>query len=59
MNKQKKIIRKRFSKQRNAVSESETTAIQELHNLNDSINKITKLTTNYTSLIQKPRHQHQ
>ena len=29
---QKQNIRKRFSKQRNLVSESETTAIQELHN---------------------------
>ena len=37
--KQKQIIRKRFSKQRHTVSESETTAIQELHNLKDSINK--------------------
>ena len=33
------MIRKRFSKRRNAVSESETTAIQELHNLKVSINK--------------------
>ena len=39
INKQKQIIRKRFSKQRNAVSESETTAIQELHNLKDSKNQ--------------------
>ena len=38
-NKQKQTIRKRFSKRRNAVSESETTAIQEFHNLKDSINK--------------------
>ena len=39
INKQNQIIRKIFSKRRNAVSESETTAIQELHNLKDSINK--------------------
>ena len=39
INKQKQIIGKRFSKRRNAVSESETTATQELHNLEDSINK--------------------
>ena len=38
-NKQNQITRKRFSKRRNAVSESETSAIQELHNLKDSINK--------------------
>ena len=37
--KQKQNIRKRFSKRRNAVSESETSAIQELHNLKDSKNK--------------------
>ena len=37
-NKQKQIIRKKFSKRRNAVSESETTAIHELHNLKDSKN---------------------
>ena len=39
INKEKQIIGKRFSKQRNAVSESEITAIHELHNLKDSINK--------------------
>ena len=39
INKQKQINRKSFSKRRNRVSESETTAIQELHNLKDSINK--------------------
>ena len=38
-NKEKQIIRKKFSKRRNAVSESETTAIQEVDNLKDSINK--------------------
>ena len=39
INKQKQIIKKRFSKRGNAVSESEFSAIQELHNLKDSINK--------------------
>ena len=39
INNQNQIIRKRFSKRRNAVSESETTTIQALHNLKDSINK--------------------
>ena len=39
INKQKQTIRKKISKRRNAVSESETTAIQKLHNLKDSINK--------------------
>ena len=59
INKQEQINRKRFSKQRHAFSESETTAIQEFHKLKDSIKKITKLTTNYISLTQKPCHQHQ
>ena len=35
--KQKPIIKKRFSKRRNAVSESETNTIQKLQDLNDSI----------------------
>ena len=39
INKQTKIIRKRFSVQRNAFSESETSAIQELYNIKDSIDK--------------------
>ena len=39
INKQKQIIRKKFSKRRKAVSESKTTAIHELHNLKDSVNK--------------------
>ena len=39
INKQKQIRRKRFSKRRSAVSESETTAIQKLHNLKDPKNK--------------------
>ena len=39
ISKQKQIIRKRFSKRRNAISESETSTIQELHNLKESINK--------------------
>ena len=38
-NKQEKNTRKRFSKRRNAVSESETSAIKDLHNLKDSVNK--------------------
>ena len=39
ISKEKQIIRKRFSKRRNAVSESATIAIRELHNLEDSIIK--------------------
>ena len=60
INKQKQIIRKRFSKRRKAVSKSETTAIQELHNIKESINKKTiKLTNKYIFLTQKPHHKHQ
>ena len=58
INKQKQIIRKRFSKRRNAVSESETSAIQELHNLKDS-KKTIRLTIKFIFLTQKPRQQHQ
>ena len=39
INKQKQIIRKRFSKRTNALSESETTERQKLYNLKDSKNK--------------------
>ena len=39
VNKQKQIVNKRFSKRRNAVSESELTAIHKLPNLKDSVNK--------------------
>ena len=59
INKQKQIIWKRFSKQRNTLSESETTAKQKLHNLKDSINKNHQIDNQYISLNQKPRHQHQ
>ena len=37
--KQMQIIKKRFSNQRNPVSESETNTIQELQDLKDSINR--------------------
>ena len=37
--KQKQIIKRRFSKRRNAVSESDTNKIQVLQELKDSINK--------------------
>ena len=35
ISKQKQLIRKRFSKRRRAVSESETSAIHEFHNLKE------------------------
>ena len=39
MSQQRQITRKRFSKRRNAVSESETSNLQELYRLKDSIIK--------------------
>ena len=39
LSKQRQITLKRFSKQRNAFSESETGHLQELYRLKDSINK--------------------
>ena len=64
INKQKQIVRKRFSKRRNAVSESETTAIHELHNLKDSIKNhqiddqlyFTDSETTSTASIKGKRH---
>ena len=57
-NKQKQIFRKRFSKQGTAVSQSETSAMQEIYNLKDSINKNHQIEDKFTFLTQKPRHQH-
>ena len=39
LSKQRQITRKRFSKQRNAFSESETSHLEELYRLKDSVNK--------------------
>ena len=39
LSKQRQITQKRFSKQRNAFSESETSHLQELYRIKDSINK--------------------
>ena len=39
LSKQRQITRKRFSKRRNAVSESETSNLEELSRLKDSVNK--------------------
>ena len=59
ISKPKQIIRKRFSKRRNAVSESETSAIRELHNLKKSINKNHQTDDQTKFPTQKPHHQHQ
>ena len=39
LSKQRKVTRKRFSKRRNAVSELETSNLEELYRLKDSLNK--------------------
>ena len=59
ISKQKQIIRKRFSKRRNAVSESETSEIQEVYKLKDSTNKNHQITINCFFLTPKQHHSHQ
>ena len=39
LSKQRQITQRRFSKQRNAFSESETSHLEELYRLKDSVNK--------------------
>ena len=57
--KQKQIIRKRFSKKVNAVSESDTNTTQELQKLKDSISKNIPIDDQIFFLTQKPQHHHQ
>ena len=57
--KQRQITRKRFSKNRNAFSESETNSLDELYKLKESIDKITHFTINYIFLTQKQLQIHQ
>ena len=57
--KQRQITRKRFSKRKNAVSVSETSNLEELSRLKDSINKIIKLMIPNIFLTQKPHHKRQ
>ena len=47
INKQRRITRKRFSKNRNAFSESEASNLDELYKLKESIDKIVPFTINY------------
>ena len=56
ISKQRQIIRKRFSKRRNAVSESEVSNLDALCILEETVKKTTQLTINYIFLIQKPHH---
>ena len=58
-NNPKKYIKRQFSKQRNAVSESETNTIQKLYDLKDLINKNNPIDDQTYFLTQKPQHHHQ
>ena len=55
----KQIIKRRFSKTTNAVSESDTTTSKELQNLKDSIDKNSPITDKNIFLTQNPHHHHQ
>ena len=57
--KRKQITRKRFLKQRNAFSESETSHLQELCRIKESINKNYPVIDTLCFLTQKPHHTHQ
>ena len=59
LSKQRQITRKRFSKRRNAVSESEVSNLDALCKLKDTIYKITQFAINYTFPTQKLHHIHQ
>ena len=57
--KQRQITRKRFSKNRNAFSESEVNNLDELYKLKESKIKIAPYTINYIFLTQKQHQIHQ
>ena len=59
INKQKQITRKRFSKNRNAFSESEASNLDELYKLKESIDKIVLSAINYIFPTQKQLQIHQ
>ena len=59
LSKQRQITRKRFSKRRNAVSESEVSDLDALYKLKHTVKKTTQFTINYTFPIQKLHHIHQ
>ena len=59
INKQRQITRKRFSKNRNAFSESEASNLDELYKLKESIDKIVLSTINYIFPTQKQLQIHQ
>ena len=57
--KQRQITRKRFSKNRNAFTESETSSLDELYKLKESIDKNAPFTINYIFPTQKQLQIHQ
>ena len=59
ISKQRQITRKRFSKNRNAFSESEASSLDELYKLKESINKISPSMINFIFPIQKQLQTHQ
>ena len=59
ISKQRQITRKRFSKNRNAFSESETNNLDELYKFKESINENSPSMINYTFPTQKQLQTHQ
>ena len=59
ISKQKQIIRKRFSKRRNAVSESEVSNLDALCKLKETLHKNYPVYDQLFFPIQKPHHIHQ
>ena len=59
ISKQIQITRKRFSKRRNAVSESEVSYLDALYKLKETVKKTTQSMINYIFPTQKPHHIHQ
>ena len=59
ISKQRQLTRKRFSKNRNAFSESEASSLNELYKLKESKKKIAPSMINYIFPIQKQLQTHQ
>ena len=59
LSKQRQITRKRFSKNRNAFSESDANSLDALNKLKESVNKIAQSMINYIFPIQKQLQTHQ
>ena len=59
LSKQRQITQKRFSKRRNAVSESDVSDLDALYKLKEIVNKNYPFMINYIFPIQKLHHIHQ